>query len=98
MVSVALLTISSRKDLLKQTEWEEVSFDRMVSLVAVAAAAVVPSSLMSSTALWAACQGKQTSTLFKNSVLVFCREMGTHTPPKRPNAWHEVCDRPVCGP
>lgn len=59
MVSVALSITSSRKDLLKRTDREELSFDRSVSLVAVAAAASVPSSLMFSTALWANCKGKK---------------------------------------
>lgn len=59
MASVALLISSSRKDLLKRMiVCEGPSFDRTMSLVAVAAAASVPSSLTSSTALWAACQGK----------------------------------------
>lgn len=62
MVSVALSITSSRKDLLKRTDREELSFDRSVSLVAVAAAASVPSSLMFSTALWANCKGKKKKT------------------------------------
>lgn len=58
MASVALLISSRRKDLLKRTTvWEGPSFDRTMSLVAVAAAASVPSSLTSSTALWVACRG-----------------------------------------
>lgn len=58
VVCVALLAISSRKGLLKQTVREELSLERAVSWVAVAAAAFVPASLTSTTAWWATCRGK----------------------------------------
>lgn len=62
VVSVDLYIICIRKGLLKRMmEWDGPSFDQSMSLVAVAAVAAVASvssSLMSSTGLWVACQGK----------------------------------------
>lgn len=58
VVCAALPTISSRKGLLKQMVREEPSLERVVSLVAVAAAALVPASLTSTTAWWVTCRGE----------------------------------------